>query len=110
RPHYQIPGVHTVGQLAPGAKILRGIDLRLDRRDDGLRDFILHREHIGETAIVTFRPDVAAGSDVIKLHGDTDTIATLAHAALDHITDAEFLGNLLHMDGLALVDEGRIAR
>ena len=34
----------------------------------------------------------------------------LAHAALDHVADAEFFGDLLHMDGFALVDEGRVAR
>ena len=33
-----------------------------------------------------------------------------AHAALDHVADAEFLGDLLQVDGLALVDERGIAR
>jgi len=36
---------------------------------------------------------------------DPHTIATLAHAALDDIADAKLLGDLLHVDGLALVDE-----
>ena len=61
RPHHQVPGVELLGRLAQGAEILRGIDLRLDRRDDRLGDLVLHREHVGNVAIVAFRPDVAAG-------------------------------------------------
>ena len=48
RPHHQIPGIHAVGRLALGAKIFRGIKLRLDRGDDGLGDLVLHGEHVGE--------------------------------------------------------------
>ena len=110
RPHHQIPGVHAVRRLAPGAKIFRGIELRLDRGDDRLGDLVLHREHVGEIAVVALRPDVAAGGDVVELRRDAHAVAALAHAALDHIADAEFLGDLLHVDGLALVDERRVAR
>ena len=53
---------------------------------------------------------MAAGGDVVELRGDAHAVAALAHAALDHIADAELLGDLLHMDGLALVDERRVAR
>ncbi len=110
RPHHQIPGIHAVRRLALGAKILRGIKLRLDRGDDGLGDLVLHGEHIGEVAVVALRPDVAAGGDVVELRRDAHAVAALAHAALDHVADAEFLGDLLHMDGFAFVDERRVAR
>ena len=109
RAHHQIPCIHAVGRLALGAEIFCCIKLRLDRGDDGLGDFILYREHIGNVAIVALGPDVAAGCDVIELCSDTHAIATFAHAALDHITDAEFLGDLLHVDGLALVCERGVA-
>ncbi len=97
-------------RLALGAEILRGIELRLDRRDDGLGDFVLHGEHVGEVAVVALRPDMAAGGDVVELRRDAHAVAALAHAALDHIADAELLGDLLHMHRLALVDERRVAR
>jgi hypothetical protein len=110
RPHHQIPCVHAVRRFALGAKIFRGIELRLDRSDDRLGDLVLHGEHVGEAAVIALRPDVAAGSHVVELGGDADAVASLAHAALHHVADAELLGDLLHMDGLALVDERGIAR
>ena len=109
RAHHQVPRVHAVRGLALGAKIFGGVKLRLDRRDDGLGDLVLHREHIGELAVVAFGPDVAAGCDVVELRGDPHPVAFLADAAFDHVADAELLGDLLQVDRLALVDERRVA-
>jgi hypothetical protein len=50
-------------------------------------------------------PNVASSGDVVELRGDAHAVATLAHTALNDIADAELLGDLLYMDGLALVDE-----
>src|SRR5208283_410855 len=61
-------------------------------------------------AVVALRPYMAAGGDVVELRRDADAIAALAHAALDHVADADVLGDLLQGDGLALVDERRVAR
>ena len=102
RPHHQIPRVEAFRRLALGAKIFRGIELRLDRRDDRLGDLVLHGEDVGETAVVALRPDMAAGRDVVELRGDAHAVAGLAHAALEHVADAELLGDLLHVDRLPL--------
>ena len=88
-----------------GAKIFRRVELRLDRGDDSFGDLVLNREHVGEIAVVAFRPDVAAGRDIVELGRDAHAVAALAHAAFDDIADAKFFGDLLHVDGLALVDE-----
>src|SRR6185312_5195092 len=64
----------------------------------------------GQIPVIMLRPDVAASRDVIELRGDAYPAALLAHAALDHIAHAEFLGDLTDVHGSALVDEGRIAR
>ena len=53
---------------------------------------------------------MAAGGDVVELRRNAHAVAALAHAALDHVADAELLGDLLQVDGLALVDERRVAR
>ena len=98
------------GGLRLGAEIFRGVKLRLDRGDDGFGDLVLHREHVGEVAVVALRPEMAAGGDIVELRRDAHAVAALADAALDHIADAELLGDLFHVDGLALVDERRVAR
>ena len=53
---------------------------------------------------------MATGSDVVELHGDAHAPAGLAHTAFDHIADAKFVGNLLQVDRLSLVDERGITR
>jgi hypothetical protein len=52
-------------RFAFGAEILCGVDLWLDRSDNGLGNFILHREYVGKAAIVALSPDVAASRNVI---------------------------------------------
>ena len=97
------------GVLRRAAEILRRIKLRLDRRHHGLRDLVLHGEHIRQIAVVALGPEVTAGSDIVQLRGDADMVAILAHGALDDIADAEFLADLLQVHRLALVDEGGVA-
>jgi hypothetical protein len=93
------------GALRLAWKFFGGIKLRLDRSHDGFGDFVLYREDVGEVAVVTLCPNVAAGGDVVELRRDAHTIATLAHAAFEHVTDAKLLSNLLHMNGFTFVDE-----
>src|SRR6202035_3472015 len=50
------------------------------------------------------------GFGVDQLDSDADAAARLAHAALDDVLNAKFLGDLLHIDWLALVKERRVAR
>src|ERR1700722_14923080 len=110
RPHHQIPGVQAIGRFAPGMEVLRRVELRFDGGYDGFGNLVLYREQIGKAAVIALRPDVAAGGSVVELHGDTHAVAGLAHAAFDHIANAEVSGDLLHMDGLAFVDERRVPR
>ena len=51
-----------------------------------------------------------AGLGVDELRGDAHAVARLAHAAFEHIADAELASDLPHVDRLALVGEARIAR
>ena len=90
------------GALRWARKLLGGIELRLDRGDDRLRDLVLHGEDIREAAVVALGPDVAAGGDIVELGGDAHMVAFLAHRALDDVADAELLADLLQVDGFAL--------
>ena len=110
RPHHQTPGVQAFRGVALAVEIFRRIELRLDRGDDRLGDLVLHREHVGEAAIVTLGPDVASSCDVVELRRDAHAVAVLAHAAFDYVTDSEFLPDLLDVNGLAFESERRVPR
>jgi hypothetical protein len=109
RPHHQIPGIDAAGRLAVAAEILGGINLRLDGRDDGVGDLVLHREHIDQVAVIMLGPDVAAGRSIIELCGDADAITVLSHAAFDDVAYAEFGRDLFHVHRPALIGERRVA-
>jgi hypothetical protein len=53
---------------------------------------------------------VAAGGGIDQLPCDAHPVRRLAHAAFEHVTDAELLSHSLHVDGAPLVDEARITR
>ncbi len=62
--------------------------------DDGGGDLVLDGEDVGELAVVALGPDVAVGRGVDQLDGDAHPVAGLAHAALDHVLDAELARHL----------------
>jgi len=47
-------------------------DGRGDRDRHSLRDIVLHREDVGEIAVIAFSPDVLAGLRLDELPSDTD--------------------------------------
>src|SRR5262249_40907033 len=53
---------------------------------------------------------MAAGCDIDELGSDAYPLTFFPHAALDDIADPEFFTDLFHLDGLALVSEGRVTR
>ena len=83
---------------------------RRQRLGDGSGDLVLHREHVGQLAIVALRPQVAAVGGVDQLRRDPDPIAGLAHAAFEHVRDAERLRDPPDVDVLALERERGGAR
>ena len=70
---------------------------------------ILELEHIFDRAVEPVGPQMRAGFGLDQLRGDADPAAALAHRAFEHIAHAQFAPDLLHIDGLALVGEARIA-
>ena len=76
-------------------EILRCIQLRLNRGDDGVRDLILHGKYVLQIAVIAFGPEMAAGSNFDQLGDDAHVVAVPSHASLDNIFDAEILAQLL---------------
>ena len=63
------------------------------------------REDVGQFAVIAIGPDVVASRGVDQLGGDAHAVAALADAALQHVAHAEFAGDALYVDCLALVGE-----
>ncbi len=103
-------GRHVVGPLALRPLVRGSLDAAGEGGNDRAGHFVLNGEDVLELAVIAFRPDVPVGLCVDQLHGDTDAIADLAHASLEHVFDVELAGNFLHLHRLALVHEGRVAR
>ena len=78
--------------------------------DDFADDLVLDGEHVAQFAIVSLGPDMLAVRRVDQLDGDAHRIAGLAHAALDHVTRAQFPPYLAHVGAEPLVGKGGMAR
>ena len=81
-----------------------------ERGDDLAGEFVLHREHVFDLAVVTLRPQVVAGRGLDELRRYTDPVAAFAYAALEDVAHVERLAHVRHVHGLTLVGERRVAR
>ena len=74
--------------------------------------FVAHkqREYIGESAVITIRPKVAAGSGIDQLCIDPHLLADAPHAAFQHMGDIEFAADIGNLEIFAFVGKGRRAR
>ena len=102
-------GRHVRRRLALGALLRRRLDAAAQRRDDGRRHLVLDGKDVLQLAVVALRPDMRLGLAVDELHGDAHAIRRLAHAAFDHVVDAEVPRDLLQLHRLALVHEHGVA-
>ena len=85
---------------------------RLQRRLDGTRDrrcnVVLKLEDVLEHPFEAIGPEMGPRLSVDQLGCHAHTIAVFPHAALGHVSHAEFAPDLLHVDGAALVGEARL--
>src|SRR5439155_17225421 len=98
---------------AGGAPVLRGgrlQQLQLERLDHRPGDVVLHRKHVGQLAVVGFRPEMVAVGRIDELGADADLVARLAHAALEDGGDVELFPDGGYVLVLALERERRSAR
>src|SRR5215813_3585927 len=109
RLHDQIPGVDVLRRFPANARHLGSQDLRAHRADDPVGDVVLQLEHVGQRAVVSFRPQVNPIGGIDQLAGDSNLVGGFAHAALEHVAHAQFVRDLADVDRLTLVGKGRIA-
>src|SRR6187401_18930 len=80
----------------------------LDRPGNAAGDLILHGEDVADLPVVPFCPVMGTCGCVNELGTDSQSIATTAHAAFQHVTHAKLSRDLAHADRAALVDEGGV--
>ena len=97
------------GQCPFRAPRLDGDQLRAQLTGESRDDFVLHVEEFGQGLVEALGPEVTTGRSVDKLRIDTHPIAATLHGAFEHIPHAEFKADLLQIDMLSLVGEGRVA-
>src|SRR5262249_18514129 len=101
--------VEAPGRLALGALDLRLLQLRRNRADHASGHLILELENVLQRAVETVGPEMTAGGGIDELRRDSHAVCRLAHAALEHVADAELATDLLDVYGMALVREARVA-
>ena len=87
--HRAVPCVELVRVLAPGLLHLGRYDAGSKFAGDRLRDLVLHREHIGEFAIIAVGPQVSAARRIDQLRGDPRPVAGTPDATFEDVTDAQ---------------------
>src|SRR5262245_44247009 len=98
--------------LSPRLTIMRLLQcarLSSHRTYDHPCDLVLEFPWIRAGPVKAFRPNVLAIFCVNELRYDSKLVAVLAHAAFDHVANAQVFADLPHIDGLALISEGRTA-
>ena len=77
----------------------RGQQFELQGCDHRGGDVVLHLKNVLHVAIVGLRPEMHAVVGADQLRGDAHRVARTAHAALEHVRDAQGAGNFLAAKG-----------
>src|SRR5262249_34467322 len=72
-------------------------------------DLVLHVKQVCDRFVEALGPNVIASFSVDQLRVDANTIAAALHAAFEDVAHVELASDLLHVRGLALVGECRVA-
>ena len=103
--------VHRVGKRCALRAPRFGFDqLRAQLVGEARDDLVLHVEKIGDGLVEALGPEMVAGLGIDKLDIDAQAIAAALNRAFEDVADVQLATDLLHIDMLALVGEGGVAR
>src|SRR5438874_8215591 len=83
--------------------------LDLELLHNGMGDFVLDGEDVGQIAIVAIGPDVSAVFPMDELSGHPNARPGFPHASFQNKVDPEVLRDLLHLDRFALVSKDGVS-
>ena len=105
----KLVGILAVLRPLGDALALEFEQFRLDRAGDRPDDLVLQFEQVGQVAVVPLGHDVVVGVGPDQLCRNPHPMPRFPHAAFKDVARAQLLADLLDVDGLALVGEGRVA-
>src|SRR5262245_33907253 len=109
-PQKQVIGGQIIGRTMGRTKRFRRLQGRFDHASDTQRDAVLKFEDVLHRAVKMISPQMRDADRVDQLRGYAHAVARLANRTLQHVANAKFATNLLHIDRPALVGEARITR
>src|SRR5262249_38635148 len=105
-----IVGTHVLRRLALGPLEFLALESRCDSDHDAGSNAVLKIEYVFEGAIEMIGPEMRTILGIDELARNAHPRSGLAHAAFQHIADAEVATDLFDVHGTALVGEARISR
>ena len=108
--HGKVHCVHVVRSFAFRPLAFRGHQLDADDSRQPRGDLILHVEEVASQLIEALGPEVRASVGINQLRVHAYAVATALHAALQDIAHVQLSPDLLHIDWLAFVRKGCVAR
>src|SRR6266404_4549930 len=94
----------------PDRLLLLRQQLHLELFHNGVGDFVLNSEDVGQVAIKTLGPDMTAVLAANELSSYPHARSGFPHASLQDKSNAKLLTDLLHFYGLVFVGKGGVAR
>src|SRR5205807_3486151 len=89
---------------------LRADQLPAECVGDATSDLVLYGEEIPDIVVETLRPKMRVGCRINKLRIDPDLVPRAPDTPLEHIPHPKLAADLLGVDALVFVREGRVAR
>lgn len=107
--HHEVVGVGIDRPFLLDPAANRLDELEVQGPGEAAGDLVLGLRQVSPVGVEPLRPQMPAGFGVDQLDIHPNLAARSPHAPFEHIADAEFAANLLHIDRFALVGKGGAA-
>src|SRR2546423_14969999 len=104
-----IDRVEVVGMLAHRPPALGRDQLYMDGTGQPGSDLVLHIEKVGALLVEALGPQMRAALGIDELRIEAHPLASVLHAAFEHVSHAELTADPAGVDGLALVGKSGAA-
>src|SRR5215469_4177379 len=106
----QIVSGQIISRSVCRTNYFRGLHGGFDHTRNAGCHLVLKLEDVLKRSFESISPKIRASESVDQVSGNAYSLARLSNRTLQHVPDAEFTTDLLHIDCLALVGERAVAR